>query len=205
MSNGGRVNGWGQSVFARFKGSSAVSVKLNGGGLYYSYRVDNGPWKKILVQQGTVTLASNLAKQEEHTLHFGKSDESSYGAMTFSDLVLDHGFTALDPGSPKLTYEAIGDSITAGFKVDCHPGGGYPSTANEDQYETYVSHLADAWGTDDWSVIARSGIGVGPVAGAGGHNSRGIQGPRVCAAAHAAGGTCSGTSLWRSAGLTSSR
>ncbi len=88
------VNGWGQSVFARFKGSSAVSVKLNGGGLYYSYRVDNGPWKKILVQQGTVTLASNLAKQEEHTLHFGLSAVSQRSGEAYAgdrDGAAQHG------------------------------------------------------------------------------------------------------------------
>lgn len=169
------MNGWGQSVFARFEGSSAVSVKLKGNGLYYSYRIDNGPWKKIQVRQGTVTLATGLSKKDVHTLHFGKSDEASYGTMIFYDLVLDQGYTALDPEAPKLTFEAIGDSITAGFKADCLPGGKdssgktcIPSQSNEDQYETYVAHLADTWGTDDWSVVARSGIGIGNVVGAGG-------------------------------------
>lgn len=162
------VTGWGQSFFAKFKGTTKVAVKLNGGGLYYSYRIDGGAWTKIKVAQGTVVLASNLAKEKEHTLHFGRSDEASYGTYTYYDLILDAGYTALAPGAPKLTYQAIGDSITAGFKVDLQPGQGSPSTSNEDEYETYVAHLADYWGTDDWSMVARSGIGVGPVSGAGG-------------------------------------
>lgn len=162
------VAGWGQSVFAKFTGSAKVGVNVNGGGLYYSYRVDGGPWTKVTAAHSTVMLANNLAEKDEHTLHFGRSDEASYGTWTFYDLVLDQGYTALDPDAPKLTYEAIGDSITAGFKVDCQPGGGSPSTGNEDAYKTYVAHLGDAWGTNDWSIIARSGIGVGPVAGAGG-------------------------------------
>jgi len=91
--------------------------------------------------------------------------------MAFHDLVLDTGYTALALGTPKLTYEAIGDSITAGFKVDCKPGGGSPTTANEDAYQTYVAHLAAAWGTDDWHMVARSGVGAGPVGGAGNPNT----------------------------------
>lgn len=157
------MTSWGQSFFAKFTGSAHVGVKLNGGGLYYTYRIDGGPWTKIKGASGTVHLADNLAKEEEHTLHFGRSDEASYGYMTFNDLVLDAGYTALVPDKPKLTYEALGDSITAGFKVN-----GPPSTANEDVYETYVAHLADAWGTDDWHTVARSGIGVANVRGSGG-------------------------------------
>merc|ERR1712000_64139 len=167
--DGGMQTSWGQSVVARFKGSSSVKIRVSGGGRYYSYRVDGQPWTKVMVgANAVVTLANNLNVQQEHTVHFGKSDEASYGTWTFHDLMLDRGYEALKPEATKLKFEAIGDSITAGFKVDCHPGGGSPTTANEDQYETYVSHLADVWGTDDWNVIARSGIGAGPVSGAGG-------------------------------------
>merc|ERR1719422_1191471 len=126
------MSSWGQSVFANFTGSKSVGIKLNGGGLYYTYSIDGGAWTKIQVSSGTTVLASNLAPNKQHTLHFGRSDEASYGPMTFFDLVLDPGYTALTPRTSNLTFEAIGDSITAGFKVDCAAGtGGYPTISNE--------------------------------------------------------------------------
>lgn len=70
--------------------------------------------------------------------------------------MLDKGYVALNPVAPQgLIFEAIGDSITAGFKVT-----GSPMASTEDVFKTYSYHLAKHWGADDWNVVARSGIGV---------------------------------------------
>jgi len=93
----------------------------------------------------------------------GRSSEASYGITTLTDVVLDASGELLPAlgNSMELRYEAIGDSITAGFKVT-----GTASEAatpqNEDVFQTYVRHLADAWGTSDWRVVAKSGISILP-------------------------------------------
>jgi lysophospholipase L1-like esterase len=87
---------------------------------------------------------------------FGRSDEASYGHTTLHNIILDKGGVAMDPPPRRgFVYEALGDSITAGFKVT-----GSPAAMTEDVFKTYEYHLAQHWGVDDWNVVARSGIGI---------------------------------------------
>merc|ERR1712107_629986 len=110
----------------------------------------------------------NLARDQEHIIRCGRSNEGSFGETTISKLVLDYGADILQPviRSFEIKYDAIGDSITAGFAVMEPPGSQVGATlANSDVFQTYERYLADAWGTTDWRSIARSGISVTPYGG----------------------------------------
>lgn len=162
---------WGQSIVAQFSNSTRVSLTMRGssgpqGTNFFTYRVDDGEWTKVEGKGGDMLLADGLDPTVEHTVRFGKCDESSDGILDFEYLELDDGYTAGPPAARKLVYHAIGDSITAGFKAECAAIGSScddTTAATENVYKTYVRHLADSWGTDDWSVVARTGVGVGDI------------------------------------------
>jgi lysophospholipase L1-like esterase len=147
----------------KFKGSRTVGVTLStvsgndGGSEYFVASIDGGELMSIEHPdaKSTLQLPFQLDPTKEHTLLVGRSDEASYGKTTLHDIVLDQGYTALALPAQGLRYEVIGDSITAGFKVT-----GPPATSTEDVFKTYEHHLKEHWGVEDWSVIARSGIGV---------------------------------------------
>lgn len=154
----------------RFSRSTRVGLTLGPGetDLYYSYRVDDGDWMKVQGTSDRMMLAEDLDPSTEHVVRFGKCDESSDGVLDLVNLELDGGYT-VSSQPEQLVYHAIGDSITAGFKAECSaiddggPECAALSHATENIYNTYVRHLADAWGTDLWSSVARTGAGVGDI------------------------------------------
>jgi lysophospholipase L1-like esterase len=142
-------------------GTSSVSFDFStdstnsGGALYFVTSVDGGALQSFSQSDSRGTHRVSLASSGEHTIMFGRSDEASYGHTTLHDIKLGGG-KALSPSKPRgFVYEALGDSITAGFKVT-----GSPMASTEDVFKTYEYHLAQHWGIDDWNVIARSGIGI---------------------------------------------
>jgi lysophospholipase L1-like esterase len=148
----------------KFTGSRTVGVTLStvssnaGGSQYFVASIDGGNLVRLNHPdaKSTLQLPFQLDPTKEYTLLFGRSDEASYGKTTLHDIALDQGYTALaQPPAHGLRYEVIGDSITAGFKVT-----GAPATSTEDVFKTYEYYLKEHWGIEDWSVIARSGIGV---------------------------------------------
>ena len=173
---------WGCSFTFRFRNSSSATARLSNSlgpsgkkedglptTLYYVYSVDGGNFTRIALSSSEqqLTLASGLDATQEHTVLVGRSDEAFYGITTLHSVELDAGFEALELPVPKgLRYEAIGDSITAGWNVYLPAGtendGG---TKAQDVFKSYEYLLAKAWGWDDWRAIARSGIGAIPVDG----------------------------------------
>jgi len=128
----------------------------SGGALYFVASVDGGALQQFRQPDTKSTLRVSLPSSGEHTVMFGRSDEASYGHTTLHNVVVDNGAVAMGPLPPRgFVYEALGDSITAGFKVT-----GSPAAMTEDVFKIYEYHLAQHWGVDDWNVIARSGIGI---------------------------------------------
>lgn len=70
-----------------------------------------------------------------------------------------------------LTYQSIGDSITTGYKSECQSQTRQSQTHTVCQpgldttnvYKSYSRHLADHWGTTDWSTVARTGAGIAQI------------------------------------------
>lgn len=174
-SGNDNINTWGQQVTAKFTGSGHVGVYMTSScpaciddAMYFSYKIDDGEWQKVKLSAGTPQmLASDLETHHNHTVTFGRSDEASDGTFIFTDWALDSGYTALMPDSPDTApfrYEAIGDSITAGFMSECNSeatgGCQHTGISTTNAYNTYVRHLADHWGTTDWSTVSRTGVGI---------------------------------------------
>jgi lysophospholipase L1-like esterase len=152
----------------RFRKSTSVGVALQSPqiGAYYVCQVDDQEEVRLNHQTGTLTIATGLSL-EEHVAKCGRSGEASYGKTSVTGVVIDDAgdlLTVEEPLASALRYEAIGDSITAGFKVTVPAGSGaVPATPeNEDVFKTYVRHLADAWGILDYHVVAKSGISILP-------------------------------------------
>jgi len=108
-----------------------------------------------------VEVASGLAPNMEYIIRCGRSSEASYGFTNIYGVKIEEGgelLQAVDPNADNtmLRFEAIGDSITAGFKPIV------PRIKNEDVFQSYSHFMADAWKTEDFNVIAKSGISILP-------------------------------------------
>jgi len=166
---------WGLGTFiVRFQGSSSLVVNMGAAydGSYYTCQVDNGAEQRIFVANSLLNPTSigmtftGLSLTEEHTISCGRNNEASYGDSIISGITLeDNGqlLQAIDPNANNnmIRFEAIGDSITAGYKVLVPAGVSDPATiANQDVFQTYIRYMADAWGTTDYQVIAKSGVSI---------------------------------------------
>ena len=166
----GMKHSWGVGTFVvRFRGSSALAVRMASSwvGAYYTCRVDGGPEVKLFhdSKMEHFRVAAGLSPSEEHVARCGRNNEASWGPTLVRGVALDPGgelLRAADPnaGSALLRYEAIGDSITAGFKVTAASAAEPATIANQDVFQTYVRYMADAWGTSDYNVIAKSGVSI---------------------------------------------
>eukprot|EP00931_Biecheleriopsis_adriatica_P019819 TRINITY_DN1339_c0_g1_i2.p1 TRINITY_DN1339_c0_g1~~TRINITY_DN1339_c0_g1_i2.p1 ORF type:complete len:590 (-),score=90.84 TRINITY_DN1339_c0_g1_i2:84-1676(-) len=164
------AHSWGPGIFwLRFQGSSTAAVKLESGdGLYFVCSVDGQPTFRKSHASGTFTIASGLDPSAEHSLWCGRSNEASYGETVLEAVLLDDAADLLQAQAAEasqLRFEAIGDSITAGFATKWQPGQARGATLeNSDVFDTYARFLADGWSTSEWHVAARSGIAVTPYA-----------------------------------------
>jgi len=177
----GKTGSWGVLIFhLAFTGSSVLSVKLSetgldsglSSGLYYTCSGTALGNEKIVQASAFVgPLASGLDAAASYTLSCGRNTEASFGRTTVEEVLLESGGLVLAPTSPTgLRYMSLGDSIAAGMHTLRGAvalgaaGGSVPSAqevaANENVFESYSRHLADAWATTDWRVVARSGISV---------------------------------------------
>ena len=166
---------WGLGTFiVRFQGSSSLVVNMGAAlyGAYYTCQVDNGTEQRILVANSLQNpnasgmTFTGLSSTEEHVIMCGRNNEASYGDSIITGINLEDSgelLQAIDPNSNNnmIRFEAIGDSITAGYKVLVPPGAPDPATiANQDVFQTYIRFMADAWGTTDYQVIAKSGVSI---------------------------------------------
>jgi len=166
---------WGVGTFVmRFKGSTSLVVEMGAGyeGAYFTCRVDDGPEARLLVDNSYQEPTANgmaftgLSSTKEHVIRCGRDNEASYGDTIISGISLESGGQLLQASDPNannsmIRFEAIGDSITAGFNVLTPALVSEPATIeNQDVFQTYIRFMADAWGTTDYQVIAKSGISI---------------------------------------------
>eukprot|EP00929_Paragymnodinium_shiwhaense_P046416 TRINITY_DN2362_c0_g1_i2.p1 TRINITY_DN2362_c0_g1~~TRINITY_DN2362_c0_g1_i2.p1 ORF type:complete len:643 (-),score=70.03 TRINITY_DN2362_c0_g1_i2:399-2327(-) len=162
---GGKAHSWRAAFQIRFRGSSSVAAKVwSGLGLYFVCQVDEEPSVRKLHQDGDFLIATGLDASREHVVACGRSNEGSFGETHFKGVVLASGGELLQAAGPReseLRVEVIGDSITAGYATKWRPGQPTGATLeNSDVYDSYARYLADALGTSEWHVVARSGIPV---------------------------------------------
>ena len=146
-------------------------------GAYYTCRVrvvtddenENGMGFEYKVHHDTtneyVEVASGLVPNREHIVRCGRNNEALWGSTVIYGVELDDDGELLQAGDPNaentmLRFEAIGDSITAGFKVTSKSASEPSTIANQDVFQTYIRYMAEAWNTEDYNVIAKSGVSI---------------------------------------------
>jgi lysophospholipase L1-like esterase len=159
---------WGIGTFiVRFRGSSKLVMRMKSAysGVYYTCQIDGGREVKLLHDNSVeyFEVASGLVSTEEHTVRCGRNNEASWGSTIIYDLNLDTGGEILQADDPNadntmLRFEAIGDSITAGFKVTSNSAYDPLTIENQDVFQTYIRFMADAFGTSDYNVVAKTGV-----------------------------------------------
>jgi len=165
------IHSWGVGTFiVRFRRSTTITMQMVSAlsGAYYTCQVDDGPEVRILHdnEKESFQLFSGLLLDEEHVVRCGRNNEASYGPTKIMGIALDSDGEILQANDPNaddamLRFEAIGDSITAGFKVTVPVGAQDPATIeNQNVFKSYIRYMADAWGTTDYQVIAKSGVSI---------------------------------------------
>ena len=154
---------WGPAAFhVRFSCPSACAAEV-------SFDDDSG---SLVYTCGGTALAetrftsfemrslSVSASAGTHSLWCGRSSEGSYGESRVQSIAVFGGeLVPLALPSNPLRLEVLGDSITAGYQALAEYGQTF-SLGLEDVFSSYERRMADAWGTWDWRVVARSGIPV---------------------------------------------
>ena len=146
------------TFIVRFRGSSKLVIRMKSAysGAYYTCKIDNGPAYKLHHDNTNEYLeeASGLVSTKEHIIRCGRNNEASWGSTIIYDINLDTGgeiLQAVDPnaGNTILRFEAIGDSITAGFKVTSNSSSELSTISDQDVFQTYVQFMVDAWATSN--------------------------------------------------------
>lgn len=147
-------------IRAKFTGSSELQADLNGKGVFWEYSIDGKAFQRLEVKDnGPLTLDKGLDRDKEHLVTLVRSTEGRAGISEFNGFILEKGGQLIaPPPDKKRRLEFVGDSITAGA-INLMPYNGTNPSVSEDgnmSYAPLLSRLLDA----DWSVVAKSGIGV---------------------------------------------
>jgi lysophospholipase L1-like esterase len=146
----------GSTMKFRFTGKRVMLVLAEKNDSTYWVKIDNGDWKVFndLKGETEIDLAGEILPAGEHELTLVKKTET-WVRDRIKGIYLEDGEKLLPPPAPaKYRVEAIGDSITAGFKVH-----GVHNNANSDgrlSYGYQAAVMADA----EPMITAISGIGV---------------------------------------------
>jgi hypothetical protein len=125
-------------------------------GAYYTCKIDNGPAYKLDHDNTNEYLeeASGLVSTKEYIIRCGRNNEASWGSTIIYDINLDTRGEILQAVGPNagntiLRFEAIGDSITAGFKATSNSSNELSTISDQDVLQTYVQFMVDAWATSN--------------------------------------------------------
>ncbi len=149
----------GSAMEARFSGTQ-VSAEIGQANNYFAVVLD-GTVQPVLTTDGsgTYALASGLAAGEHKVLVF-RRDEAFDQPSSFTGLAFGSGGALLSPPpAPARRIEVIGDSISAGYGVECTNASQHFSAATENEYLAYGSVAARDLGADA-HIIAWSGKGL---------------------------------------------
>jgi lysophospholipase L1-like esterase len=157
-AQGARFTWSGTGFVARFRGTAlSARIKITGQDPDYFQLIVDGKSSVLTVQSGErdYALAQNLASGE-HLVTLWRRTETLAGTIEVVNVTVQGELLA--PPVPNKRLEVIGDSITAGFGVDCKQDDGF-SYSNENHYGTYAGLAARALGADLFT-LAQTSIGM---------------------------------------------
>ncbi|HEV8245227.1 MAG TPA: GDSL-type esterase/lipase family protein [Polyangiaceae bacterium] len=152
--------GWpGCGFLARFAGTSARARITTVNPDYFELVID-GRSSLLITQPGTheYDLATDL-DPAPHTLSLHRRTESFNGTIVVEKVSFGSGSLLPPPPLSNKRLEVIGDSISAGYGVECNdPAVGF-SYATENHYKSYAAIAARELGAE-LMTMAWSGIGM---------------------------------------------
>ncbi|WP_159084389.1 GDSL-type esterase/lipase family protein [Dongshaea marina] len=179
VSGNSKGTSWGNTARLKFSNSSQISVDLqSSGSIEYKYslypvgftgkieKTDLPSGTGVIALQSSVTQDTLLDPSTTYMLKLHRTSEASFGQTTLKGFIGDDGIEIkpINDGE-RIKIEVIGDSITAAWKVDNPDGQSSGAVQYENTLHSYGALLAKMFQTDQWSIIAKSGIGVTPNAG----------------------------------------
>jgi lysophospholipase L1-like esterase len=157
-AQGARFTWSGTGFVARFRGTAlSARIKITAEDPDYFQLIVDGKSSVLTVQSGErdYALAQNLASGE-HLVTLWRRTETLAGTVEVVNVTVQGELLA--PPVPNKRLEVIGDSITAGFGVDCNEDSVF-SYSNENHYNTYAGVAARALGADLFT-LAQTSIGM---------------------------------------------
>ncbi|MBV1858615.1 MAG: hypothetical protein KUG77_09410 [Nannocystaceae bacterium] len=135
-----RASWSGSTARTRIDGTS-LSIGLDGpSGIHFQAVVDGEPTAVFVTQSGaqSYVVASGLAPGE-HDIEVVRRNEGYFGIVGYTGFELGSGTTFVDTPWPYgLHVEFIGDSLTAGYGVECSSGDENFSAPTQSAYASYA-------------------------------------------------------------------
>ena len=150
----------GATIRASFSGTS-VSVTLGEtGNSYFDVMIDGQLTATLALSMGTNTysLATGLP-DGTHTVELYRRSEPIYGITTFMGFDFGSGQSLPTPSPFVHRMEFLGDSLTAGFGVECTDPSQTNTAATQNEHKSFASLAADALSAEHYN-LAYSGTGV---------------------------------------------
>ncbi len=158
---GPRASWSGSTARTRIDGTS-ISIGLDGpSGIHFQAVVDGAPTEVFVTESGpqTYVVASGLPAGE-HEIEVVRRNEGYFGIVEYTGFELGADTTFVDTPWPyDLHVEFIGDSLTAGYGVECANGDENFSAPTQSAYASYAMVAARELGASA-HLIAYSGKGV---------------------------------------------
>ncbi len=160
-SAGPRASWSGSTARTRIDGTS-VSIGLDGpSGIHFQAVVDGTPTEVFVTQSGaqSYVVASGLPAGE-HDIEVVRRNEGYFGIVEYTGFELGADTTFVETAWPyDLHLEFIGDSLTAGYGVECSNGDENFSAPTQSAYASYAMVAARELEASA-HLIAYSGKGV---------------------------------------------
>lgn len=150
----------GARIRANFSGTSVSATLDEGGTSYFDVMIDGTLTQTIALTAGTSTysLASGLAAGN-HTVELYRRSEPIYGITTFVSFDFGDGQLLATPSPFTHKLEFLGDSLTAGFGVECSSASETNTAATQNEHKSFASIAADSLNAEHYN-LAYSGTGV---------------------------------------------
>jgi lysophospholipase L1-like esterase len=144
---------------ARFSGTS-VSAEIGGANNDFAIVID-GKIQPVLTTSGSssYSLATGLSAGAHQVLVFRRDEAFDQPSALIGFTFGTGGALLAPPPTPSRRIEVIGDSISAGYGVECTNASQHFSAATENEYLAYGSLTARALGADA-HIVAWSGKGL---------------------------------------------
>jgi hypothetical protein len=158
--DGGNRSSWSNStVRTRVDGTGLdVAFASASAGVWFQVAIDGAPTSTFVTAGGAATHHIDLPGGI-HDVEVVRRNEASLGSTTIATVTASEGSTLVPTAARTRRLEFIGDSLTAGYGIECASAQENFTAATESSYTAYAAVAARALDADA-HVIAWSGKGM---------------------------------------------